>query len=417
MLYWALNLFDGLFEHGLSGFCSGANRAVGRATSFWAGVVSLDPTGSTGCRYPVLDVLHRLDNNDVLSIHAVVKRVVNISKVLSVLIFVSLFSFVAPMPINAATPDRKLELPGPTWGGEGGGPKTISCPTGYVSSGVGSSIAKAGFVYMFGFGIICSRVNIRVADSGTSIDFIPGDTVQVPMVDFDGSDFESISMCSEDEVLVGITMDSSFGNGEYIQDVAPRCAMLKDVFGGKPIIRIARDSTRNDISDQLVSDCTRGFVAGMQGRTGEGLDKNGVLCASLRIGVQEGVSAYSTPESIELDFNFKSLKMKEELITFEIPRLIFPNSTERSISLSSMPGDDVIVLIRNHNSSLLHSLSGESSVPLFLLGVLEAAGTVISKIETHSDYFQLKNLTSKPSKVFMFVRYKNSLIQMVLYEE
>lgn len=167
---------------------------------------------------------------------------------------------------------------GVAYGGEGGGPNSLQCPSGQVVTGVSVSPSMSSMGYNYALAITCSAVSLStsqtltLASTGTKTNVFAFSTY-TPSLNSNCSTGFAVSS-------VRVYMSSNYPNG-FASDLGSNCKSFPSQATSETIAP-GKGLTGNTMN---TSSCEAGsFVTGVYGRNGEGIDKFGVYCSAFSVG-------------------------------------------------------------------------------------------------------------------------------------
>ena len=187
---------------------------------------------------------------------------------------------VTPQPTIVQTPTAS----GQAFGGEGGGPNSLRCPSNYVMTGISdSNYVAATNWYNVGLAITCTGV----AMNSSNTLYLTSSSSKTPVFVFGNFAANQESNCGPGSAITTVRVYANYTG--FVQDVGANCKSFPSQSSSAEIP--AANSPSWDFITPGLSSCAAGsFATGVFGRNGEGIDKLGIYCSSFSVEVPKVTS-------------------------------------------------------------------------------------------------------------------------------
>ena len=168
---------------------------------------------------------------------------------------------------------------GDAFGGEGGGPNSLRCPSNYVMTGISDSdYVAATDWYNVGLAITCTAVALNSSNSL----YLTSSSSKTPVFVFGSFVANKESNCGPGSAISDVRVYAN--STGFVQDVGANCKTFPSQSTSVEIP--AANSPSWDYITPGLSSCAAGsFATGVFGRNGEGIDKLGIYCSSFSVEV------------------------------------------------------------------------------------------------------------------------------------
>jgi len=180
----------------------------------------------------------------------------------------------APLPPVVSV---KATASGTAFGGEGGGPMELGCPTNYVMTGISASdYVAATSWYNVGLAITCSKVSVNSKGVLT----LESSSVKKAAFVFDSFTANMDSLCTSGNAITEVRVYANYTG--FVQNVGANCKSFFTQIASEEIA--AANSPQWFSPTASLSSCAAGsFATGVYGRNGQGIDKLGIRCGAFYV--------------------------------------------------------------------------------------------------------------------------------------
>lgn len=305
--------------------------------------------------------------------------------------FIFLFGFfgsiVAPAATALDTLDQRIApLPpvvmvksttsGSAFGGEGGGPFEVVCPTNHLVTGVYVSSGVSSLDYNYAFALRCTQVKLAADNSLT----LEGTGDKKVVFEFNGIPANQPSLCSSGMGLTRLTGYHQFYE-DFVADLAATCKTFNSQANSENISS-AIGWDQYNYRFERVSSCEAGsFVTGVYGRNGEGIDKVGVRCGSFYVDFPKHPVFESALPADLIPTSNSSIAKSGESVTCSVGTFGYKLPGTLAKDAENVELDSVTLLLKSAGQTIGSASSDNyRNLPKWLLGLSDdVADAIYSK--------------------------------------